>query len=508
VLDGSSWRIVAVALLALAGCQSLPLEEQSWIEARSAHYRIVSQLDARDTQAVVAGLERFQLLLTKIAELPRSEPHLPLTVVLFRDRSGYSRFGPEHTDGVFLPGQRASYALVNGDSTLEGGAVGVLFHELTHYVLHNASDLSYPSWYDEGFAELMRGTRIAPDRIRVGGTLPDRAVALRSIRQLLPLRTILTAQPEEVALFERGAYYAQAWLFVDYLHYGFRAGMPDRSKQFGTYLELVHRGADAETACREAFGVDIDALDDEFLRFRRKNEIWGLDIVDPELLAPVDVQVRPLPAEEVAHVLGALALHARQPERAEHYFRVELRITPDAARAHLGLARALRAQRRHGEFEGLYERGLALDPDSALGQLDYARYLLSSLEDPEPFTLPQISLDQLEAARHHLRRAVELDPDLPEAHVVLARTYLQVNGQDLGPGLDAAQRARELLGSDVEALYLLALGHFRAERYDVAAAHLTTARARAHQPEPALEALHRRIEDARARPSVGTSPPD
>jgi len=488
------------------GCQSLPLEEQVWIEAQSEHFRILSQLDAEPTQAVVADLERFQLLLTKITQLPRFEPRVPTSVVLFRDQATYAAFGPKYTDGAFLPGQRASYALVNSDSSLEGGAVGVLFHELTHYVLHNASDLTYPSWYDEGFAELMRGTRLASDRIRVGATLPDRAVELRSRRRMLPLRTIMTAQPDEVALFERGAYYAQAWLFVDYLHYGYRAGMPDRSKQYGTYLQLVHKGVDPEVACREAFGVDIDELDEEFRRFRQKNQIWGLDIVDQELLAPVEVSVRALPPEEVAHVLGLLALRVMQPERAEHYFRAELRLAHDAARAHLGLARALRAQRRHGEFEGLYERGLELDPDSALGQLDYAAYLLSPLTDPEPFTLPQISYDLLEGARGHLRRAIELDPKLPEAHIALARTYLQVDGQDLGPGLEAAHRARELLGSDVETLYLLALGYFRAKEYDRAASYLATARVRAHQPDPALEALNRRLVDARTPPSSSASP--
>jgi len=443
------------------------------------------------TRAIVRDLELFQAIVKRVTNATESVPRVPTTIVLFRDRASYRPYAPVNSEGVFFPGDRANFALVDTSSVL--GGLGVLKHEYVHYVMRNGSTVAYPTWYEEGFAELMRSTRIEADDVHIGAPLLDRLPALA--RSTLSIQTILTAKLDALTAQEAALFSAQSWILVHYLRFGGLLGFRDRSAQLTPYLERVREGMPVAQAAREAFGIHLRGLEQELERYSRQRRLAGLQMPRASFPDPGEPAIRSLAAAEVAQVLGAVALRAGVPDPAERLFRAILAEHPTDARAHFGLARALRAQGRKGNYEALYERGLALEPNTALNQLDYAEYVLATV-DVAASVPPEQRRPLLTALRTHLRGAIELDPDLPAAHAQLAKSYLAVPGEDVASGLAAAQRAHELLRSGAEINYLLALGHFRSCQFDEARRFVRIAQAQANGKVAVIERLARQIDDA------------
>ena len=94
------------------------------------------------------------------------------------------------------------------------------------------------------------------------------------------------------------------------------------------------------------------------------------------------------------------------------------------------------SQVERGEIATI-ERALDLAPDDFENQLERAEafHYLADVKGQR---------DLIPAAREHYARAIELAPDIPEGHLMLARTYL-LTQEDPAPGLQSAERAHELL---------------------------------------------------------------
>jgi tetratricopeptide (TPR) repeat protein len=503
------FRSLAVALAALAalslaaGCQTLPLEQQPWVEVKTEHFRILSQVETERALKLAGRLERFRLIVARVANAKFLEVRVPTTIVLFDDRSAYLEFARAYTGGIFMPSQRDNFALVEASGG-DGDATRVLLHEYTHFLVNNNRSFSYPGWYNEGFADLLAATFEKEKAIVVGRRQPDRLIPIEVSREL-PLRRVMTEPPRGATPRITAIYYAKAWHLVHYLMFGAESGFPDRAKQLGVYLRRVHEGMAPEQACQEAFGVDFVELDQELERYIANNRIAVFELPLSALPALAEPQVRSLAADEVAGELGAAALRAGNGERAESLFRTHLAARPDSARAHIGLADALRMQKRKGEYAASYERGLELGGGDALVQLDYAEYLMGEALALEA-SAADARRDLLVRAREHLRRAIALDPALPESHAQLGASFLLYpDQQDAAQARPHVEQAYTLLASDVEITYLMALAHFQANELDEASRLVQLARSRAHSEPPLLAELAAQIEAART--GVAAPPP-
>ncbi|MBI1956436.1 MAG: tetratricopeptide repeat protein [Acidobacteria bacterium] len=107
-----------------------------------------------------------------------------------------------------------------------------------------------------------------------------------------------------------------------------------------------------------------------------------------------------------AHLnLGILLLEDGNAAEAAEHLRVVVEQQPNNAKASFPLAQALSALHRTEEARALYERLLSLQPDNAPAHLALGKLLAET--DPA-------------VAEKHLRRAIELDPSLEEARLLLA----------------------------------------------------------------------------------------
>ncbi len=183
---------------------------------------------------------------------------------------------------------------------------------------------------------------------------------------------------------------------------------------------------------------------------------WYLAGVDAAALGRTDDAERDLgkalelnPKQQGANAqLGTIAYRKGDKEKAVEYFRKELDITPTAVPVTVNLGIALQDLGRSSEAAAAYEKVIAAAPDETnayvelanlytkMGQEEKAAEVLTRMEKfakPKPAFWFNIGAnyenqDKLDEAERAFRKALEIDPDLPEANREMG--YLAVRRQE------------------------------------------------------------------------------
>lgn len=442
-----------------------------WLLVTSPGIEIASAAGERRTLELARELQIFRALARALSQAP-VEPRLPTRVVVFRDRQAYEHFGSRHTAGEFHWGLRGFVLVMSADDT---SARHTLFHEYVHFLLHNQS-LSYPTWYDEGFAELLGSASIREHIVTVGA-LVGREATLADPERLLPLETLLGARSYADADTRVDGFYAQSWLLAHLLILGHHAGHPRRVDALRSYLAALQTAPDWRRAFDAAFPEGLDALarDLEAYRQRVTGDAYLPRIrLDARKLdgAQAEIDRNALAPADVAAELGAAYLD-RGPDSAryaERLFERALERDPAHARARAGLARA---QALQGSFDAAFAelaRAEASAPDDAFVLRARGAVLLLQAD-----SLSEADAAGAEAARSAargaLRRAVALEPGVPEGRVLLGRSYIGAEG-DPAEGLAALAEAHALLPWNEEINLDLARLYAQAGRTEPALEHV------------------------------------
>jgi hypothetical protein len=114
--------------------------------------------------------------------------HPRLVVNIFRSRDQYRAAMPESPDwsgGVFAPGKNASFFYNNEDTGKPINITRVLYHEITHQILHTFSTGNHsPSWLTEGIAVYTEAAEVVDGELVVGRK-PPRAKSKLPLMELL-----------------------------------------------------------------------------------------------------------------------------------------------------------------------------------------------------------------------------------------------------------------------------------------------------------------------------------
>jgi tetratricopeptide (TPR) repeat protein len=225
-----------------------------------------------------------------------------------------------------------------------------------------------------------------------------------------------------------------------------------------------------------------------------RNELYharyGMLLVDTKAPAAAIIRLREALREfpNSARLWLALGIAQLQVETNEDPLEAlhnALRLEPQSlpALVYLGAAHAERG--RYEEAVRFYERAVAADPRSAV-----PHYLVADV------MLKQESAD---AARveQHLRRALELDPELSSAHVALGKFYLR--GERWADAARHLERAAAIQPDLAEAFYHLGRAYTRLKRKaDAQTALATFERLKASQDRRTVQQdLIRRLADVR-----------
>jgi len=433
---------VARALLVLLGLFALgcakPFEAQTWTELRADHFSVVSSADPGTTREIARNLEFFHAAALRVLGLQNFEAPLPTRVYVFADEQSFARFRPRaDIAGLFFKRPERNYLLI--DASKPELTRATTYHEYVHFLMQNAGAVSYPAWYHEGLSEFLSTLEREGDAGRLSlGLPPPGRVSPLALGAPLSLRRLLTAQdtlrwsPQALQMF-----YAESWAFVHWMFIGQVREAPERRDQLIAYLTALQDGSKPETAFESSFGIGIDQMEPEFLRYvqARRFPVGRVDAPDVALRSP---EVRRLSPADHLHSLAELAL-ALGPDSAadpERLLRTALRTDPTHARSHATLARIL-AARDPAEARTHLDLATASETSDAKVELELGVTSLR-LADRGGQAARELRTDGIE----HVERSLTLDPSQIAPVIALAQDALDT-GENLDRNVDRVERAVE-----------------------------------------------------------------
>ena len=462
---------VAISVVLLCGQTVLAKEawEHNWNEVRSTHFIVASTLSNKQTTALVEALENFRVAVAAITNISMAAERVPTRIYILPSPENDFRLSGA-LKGYMLTRMRGNYAVMvpTGSSTAD-----VLKHEYIHFLVHNHSAQEYPTWFDEGFAELLATVRVKGAILEYGKASPKRMSWLVNgdwmpFARLLSVRDTGQLRPDE-----KGMFYAQAWFLLHYLNIG--GGSANFLQQSHEYLRLVELGEDSPAAFAEAFGIDPQQLEARLRKYAQRMTYHRGKLLVP--LPPVATTGRAIPRAEIAAQLGTLSAQTGGAEAATKYFDAALADDPNNAQALVGLANTLERTDRQEQARNYYERAIALEPSNANHYLDFAEHLLMLASAEQS---PERRRAQVLNARRQFLRSYELDPSNPETLAMNGSSYLFPGEADAGKAVASLELAHRLLPAHPEIRLQLAKAYIAAGRTADARRQLTQLLAWSH----------------------------
>lgn len=390
-------------------------KSSEWQEFTSQHFTVYSDRKTAEAKALLQDFERFRAAALAITGLPSIDETQRPQIFLFRRQRVYRSFEPDpKTAGSFRNTWLGPRMLVDAEAKLADASL-VLFHEYVHHLMRERSQLRYPLWYDEGFADLLAASVVSARHVEVGLVHPWRQQDLERDGPL-PINDLLA--PDKTGDNRYWArYYASAWLLMHFLQLGPSNGEVDYRAATASYLLAVHQGADLAAAFEQHFGVTPAALDARLKAYMDKKSLLAYRLEVKPYRGPL--RDRRLSVNEVAQLLGDLAYRAGQQATALEWLqKVDAR---DATVARPFSLRAVIEQHQgKGEFaQHILRLALERNGDDAY-VLTNAAHVYWDRSRLEPVGSPA-RISQLDKVTRFARQALQLDAGNLEAGHYLAK---------------------------------------------------------------------------------------
>lgn len=334
-------NVVAAAALLLGSVavDAREIWERRWIEARTENFVVASTLSKGWTLALAERLESFRDLIAVITSPDRVDVGGPIKVYLFRwpfPEIGLSR----DLGGYFLPTAQSNVIVLRYGANMPEG----IQHEYTHALFRNLMARAYPSWVNEGVAQMLSTVDQEGASFDVGKPPRDAAIYLGGWRWLDYAQVLAIRDPRELKGVRRSMFYYQSWLLIHYLNWG----RPERAFAADTsdYLRRIGSGEVPAVAFSDSFDLKIADLA-PVLR-----EYWGrlgylestLDEAEADVEA--DIPLREMQPAEVAAGIGEILLARGEPANARRYLDAARDLERDAAEARAALTGAVNSLAR------------------------------------------------------------------------------------------------------------------------------------------------------------------
>lgn len=468
-------RLCLCAVLAAPGVLAAgPIDDlaaQTWIQAESRHFKIVTDQPEATARRLLTDLETLRYISTRVRGVETVETAPPLTILAVGGRNSFSQLGLRETvGGVFNISRHGYSALANvagyvSRTNESMPARTILLHEYHHFLMRlTPVTLAMPMWYDEGMAEYWSSLTIEGDQARFGRPVDGmhREYHLSNAGGEFTMDTAhlfgvtkLKFDDTRASNDEIGSFYAQARYAIHYFQ-----STRELRAQLERYITLYNSGIGQQRAAQLAFGKTYPELDKEIVRYlNRKIVVRGFKIGMGGLeLPPIDMAVRSLDRRAVwatfAQVLPRYA--PMNKELGGALLAANRRINPDDPDAH----------RLHFNHAGN-------DSDSDLNALvkrfpHHAALLATQGHHMRRYgdAMRETGLDgwvgQLHAARAVLLRAYRADPTLALTYYGLGELQSQLPGTDgLAEGI-ASMDTAVIYERDAESLRKLARLYLRA----------------------------------------------
>lgn len=303
---------MALALLCAGVVVGVEGRSSHWRQYSSAHFTLYSDRDPRQSVQLLQQFERFRYAALVVTDRDTGRADEPVSIFLFRRKEDYQAVQPnKEVAGFYREGWSGPEMVVGAEAKLRDVSL-ILFHEYVHFLVRSRSQVRYPSWYDEGFADLMAASHVAEDHVLIGLVHPWRKGVLEDAASLLPLEKLLTTDAAGGAA--DSSFYASSWLLLHYLQLGHLSSDRPIDGSLADYLHGLSTGADPVATFESHFGLSVQVAQSRLRAYSDQRQWKGYKLPLPAQDYPVDA--RSLHANEAAYLLGGLAYRAGQPAAA------------------------------------------------------------------------------------------------------------------------------------------------------------------------------------------------
>ena len=414
----AAMRFNAIFALAMSASSVFALTgvaraEETWIEVRSPHFRVLTDGTAGDARKVAYEFEQIRHVFVLRFNNEDVGSGAPLTIVAARNGGTVSQIAPllwkargDTVAGFFERRWEEQFALVRLDTWGDNNQA-VAYHEYTHSVMHaNAHWL--PVWLDEGMAEFYAYSQFEHDRTLIGS--PTRRYRALKNNTLLPVSTMLELNqrsPYYHDEFKMQLFYAEAWAMVHYMTFG--EGMENGAK-LNAFFKGLQDGTPQQKAFESAFG-DVHAFDNKFSQYVLQNAFKvGVLPADPAL-NPKNFTDRRLTPAEADYEIGQFQIGMHDGKDGLASLEKALAADPKLAGAHEELGFYDFDHGRDEDAKKEWQMAVSLDPNQAR-----SAFALTMSGKP----IASQSLGELQATQLALRHVAELAPKFAPVFVELA----------------------------------------------------------------------------------------
>jgi tetratricopeptide (TPR) repeat protein len=424
---------MSAALKAFAGiglvCAATSANAE-WRRFETQHFIIYSESNDKRVDELATGLEKTDGLMRMATGLPMDGETVKVRIYEMADEGQVqTALGSDSNTGVagfYTSNILGPYAVtlrrVVAETDYQFTPELVLHHEYAHHFMLQYFPATYPSWYIEGFAELIGSSKALPDgKIAYGYPAKQRGHDIGA--DWVDMRKVLLDPPEKVLL----NLYGQGWAMTHYLTFS-----KDRAGLLRRYLAALTAGKTPAEAA-SVFG-DLDTLNRQ-ARAYVTSSVFDYKPVDVRIQQPVVQKVSPVGPAEAALIPETIAFSdfplsevRKQGDREKEekhredvlrHVRSKAAQFPNDPYALYLLGQFENAAGNKAEAEVAADRLLALQP-SHVGGMVLKSMLLS---DKATAMAGAARAQEAERARALAVAANKSDPDNPLTYIAFYKTY-------------------------------------------------------------------------------------
>lgn len=428
-----------------------PALAETWYELKSKNFIIYSNAKDAQIKKIAEDLEYFRFFLQNLTQVDDTKTTLPLVVFAYKNSR---RFRSElkiadNIGGFYMHNFHGTFAYGDFSKTVLGAMTGreILFHEYVHFFIRHFSNIKYPRWYDEGFADYLSTFSFNDGMVNVGNVIYNRVFSLK-VSGWVPLEKVLaTNKWNDVAKKydkSQALIYAQAWFLVHYLN-----ADPGRKQKMLDYIQAIDNGSAYDVAFADIFQMTFEELDQELKAY------WQNGQIPYSIYDFTDVDFKPkIKIKELSDYEGKLVKLRAISYRVPYAIKLSkfkkkankiIKKFPDSIEAKILLAEKLLFQ-DDKEIEQLGEdiirTVLAEEPNNSQANAIMGIIQFNKLNDTEN----QDEKDKYAfLGRKYLRKAVALDPLNVFAQYYLGFFYVFNASDNPNPGINALAAAVDLM---------------------------------------------------------------
>ena len=390
-------RIFALCILILFTLIRPDICHAKNIEIRSENFILSGDVRQKDAENLLRDLELFRKNVFKVLGVNGASEIVPVRVYVAKNEktmkamTGVGGFG-----GLYTMTHNGPAFVLNGKAGFRRGGLArhIALHEYTHHIVGAYTELDYPLWYNEGFANYLATFTYKDGTFRVGDPHDPYAYSLRQ-KNWMPMTVVLgtmdkypfnVGDTSKIGQKTQAQFYAQTWLATHYLR--------NEEKYDGKltdYVGRLNKGERNFPAFKAAMGVSPEEFETELKAYYKKNKynVTRFMTTDRDIAAPTQRELT-LQEADMAK-LSAMRSFVFTPERRD------VVITA------------------YEDFEAKYGESV----ESLTAKADLLAY---NADTKEAYL----------AAREVIEKALALDPDNIEANNIAAMILVHQNGRSLG----------------------------------------------------------------------------